>query len=268
MTIFWSGQFIFLWMKLPCSDPFFAPTNSVSRFPLLPGQGYFILESVTLKRCVTVDPSNVVLEDCGRPTRRMLWKWVSRHRLFNMGSSMCLGLNILDTTQPLGMFECDSNHPVLWWRCLGNMLYGASEWKVTVSGRLVVVKKSIYHEWKRHDTPREGPCSHPHEGNLKVGHTIYIKYYICLLMNMFDLQKSTLSWEMHVDILVFFLLITTTDGMLNAQLRAVRIISTGAPLLIAMICLKDGASVRLKVAWKFPHQHLIQRCTGLVTSPS
>ncbi|XP_047218569.1 secretory phospholipase A2 receptor isoform X1 [Girardinichthys multiradiatus] len=126
-------------------------------------KGLFILESVTLKRCVTVDRSNLVLEDCERPTHRMLWKWVSRHRLFNLGSSMCLGLNILDTTHPLGMFECDSNHLVLWWRCLGNMLYGASHWKVTVSGRLVVVKKNIYHEWKRHNTPREGPCSHPYE---------------------------------------------------------------------------------------------------------
>uniref|UniRef100_A0A3P9Q7G5 Phospholipase A2 receptor 1 n=1 Tax=Poecilia reticulata TaxID=8081 RepID=A0A3P9Q7G5_POERE len=118
-------------------------------------KGFFILESVTLKRCATVNGSNVVLDDCERPTRRVLWKWVSRHRLFNLGSSMCLGLNTSDATQPLGMFECDATHLVLWWRCHGNMLYGASEWKVTVSGRLVVVKKNIYHEWQRHNTPKE-----------------------------------------------------------------------------------------------------------------
>eukprot|EP00064_Thunnus_orientalis_P003314 superscaffoldBa00000265_g3323 len=126
-------------------------------------KGLFILESEPLKRCVTVDRSNLVLEDCEQPTRRMLWKWVSRHRLFNLGTSMCLGLNISDTTQPLGTFECDMALPVLWWRCSGNMLYGASQWKVAVAGRLVVVKKNSYHEWKRYNTPREGPCSYPYE---------------------------------------------------------------------------------------------------------
>uniref|UniRef100_A0A8C4H179 Phospholipase A2 receptor 1 n=1 Tax=Dicentrarchus labrax TaxID=13489 RepID=A0A8C4H179_DICLA len=93
----------------------------------------------------------------------MLWKWVSRHRLFNLGTSTCLGLNISDTTQPLGTFECDMALPVLWWRCSGNTLYGASQWKVAVAGRLVVVKKNSYHEWKRYNTPREGPCSYPYE---------------------------------------------------------------------------------------------------------
>lgn len=135
-----------------------------SPFLSLPEKGLFILESEPLRRCITVDRSNLVLEDCERPTRRMLWKWVSRHRLFNLGTSTCLGLNISDTTQPLGTFECDTAHPVLWWRCSGNMLYGASQWKVAVAGRLVVVKKNSYHEWKRYNTPREGPCSYPYEG--------------------------------------------------------------------------------------------------------
>ncbi|KAM9765691.1 secretory phospholipase A2 receptor [Menidia menidia] len=126
-------------------------------------KGLFILESIPLKRCVTVERSSLVLRDCGSPTRRMLWKWVSQHRLFNLGASSCLGLNASDAAQPLGLFECDGTHPVLWWRCRRNMLYGASQWKVSVSGRLVVVKKNIYHEWKRFNTPREGPCSHPYE---------------------------------------------------------------------------------------------------------
>ncbi|XP_074522887.1 secretory phospholipase A2 receptor [Halichoeres trimaculatus] len=126
-------------------------------------KGLFILESKPLKRCITADRSNLVLEDCERPTRSMLWKWVSRHRLFNLGTSMCLGLNISDTTQPLGMFECDLSLPVLWWRCNRNMLYGPLQWKLAVAGRLVVVKKNSYHVWKRYNTPKEGPCSHPYE---------------------------------------------------------------------------------------------------------
>ncbi|KAG7482086.1 hypothetical protein JOB18_012771 [Solea senegalensis] len=126
-------------------------------------KGIFILESTLLKRCVTVDGSNLVLEDCERPTRRMLWKWVSQHRLFNMGTSTCLGLNVSDTTQPLGMFQCDTTHNTLWWRCSGKMLYGASQWKVAVTRRTLVVKKNSYHEWRRYNTAREGPCSYPYE---------------------------------------------------------------------------------------------------------
>ncbi|XP_034051134.1 secretory phospholipase A2 receptor [Thalassophryne amazonica] len=126
-------------------------------------KGLFILESEPLKRCIAVDRTRLVLEDCQRPTHHMLWKWVSQHRLFNLGTSMCLGLNISDTTQPLGLFECDMVLPTMWWRCNGNMLYGASQWKVAVAGRLVVLKKNSNHEWKRHQTPKEGPCSHPYE---------------------------------------------------------------------------------------------------------
>lgn len=77
---------------------------------------------------------------------------------------MCLGLNITNTTQPLGMFECDMALPVMWWRCNRNMLYGASQWKVTAAGQLVVVKKNSYHEWNRYNTNQEGPCSYPYEG--------------------------------------------------------------------------------------------------------
>uniref|UniRef100_A0A3Q4N3Q5 Phospholipase A2 receptor 1 n=1 Tax=Neolamprologus brichardi TaxID=32507 RepID=A0A3Q4N3Q5_NEOBR len=95
-------------------------------------KGLFILESEPLKQCISANRSKLVLEDCERPTRRMLWKWVSQHRLFNLGTSACLGLNISDSTQPLGMFECDVSLPVLWWRCNGNTLYGASQWRVTV----------------------------------------------------------------------------------------------------------------------------------------
>uniref|UniRef100_A0A8C8GRA6 Phospholipase A2 receptor 1 n=1 Tax=Oncorhynchus tshawytscha TaxID=74940 RepID=A0A8C8GRA6_ONCTS len=131
--------------------------------PLFPDKGLFIMENTQLKRCISSSSSNLVLESCERPTRRMLWKWVSRHRLFNLGSSLCLGLNISDSTQPLGTFECDSPLRTLWWRCNGNTLYGASQLKLSVAGRLVVVKRASYHQWRRYSTPGEGPCAYPYE---------------------------------------------------------------------------------------------------------
>lgn len=134
--------------------------------PCTPGKGLFILESERLKRCIRVDRSKLVLEDCERPTRGMLWKWVSQHRLFNFGTSTCMGLNMSDTTQPLGTFECDMSVPVLWWRCNGNVIQGASQWRLAVAGGLVVAKKNPYHLWKRYNTFNEGPCSHPYEGKI------------------------------------------------------------------------------------------------------
>ncbi|XP_067116050.1 secretory phospholipase A2 receptor [Osmerus mordax] len=126
-------------------------------------KGLFILESSLLKRCVSAGDSNLTLESCDRPTRRMLWKWGSRHRLFNLGSSLCLGLNISDVTNPLGTFECDSPLRTLWWRCNGNTLYGASQLKLSVEGRLVAVKKNSYHKWRKLSPLGEGPCAYPYE---------------------------------------------------------------------------------------------------------
>lgn len=127
-------------------------------------KGLFMLQSQQLKSCISVQGSDLVLKDCGRPTGSMLWKWVSQHRLFNLGTSMCLGLDVANTTQPLGMFECDTAVPVMWWRCRRNSLFGASQWKLATAGQLVVVKKNSYHEWIRYDTNQEGPCSYPYEG--------------------------------------------------------------------------------------------------------
>ncbi|XP_036401571.1 secretory phospholipase A2 receptor [Megalops cyprinoides] len=126
-------------------------------------RGAFILESVQMKRCVSLDRSNLVLESCERPTRHMLWKWVSRHRLFNLGGSLCLGLNLSDALQPLGAFECDTPLRTLWWRCSGNSLFGASQFKMAFTGRLVVAKRTTFHQWRRYATFGEGPCSYPYE---------------------------------------------------------------------------------------------------------
>ena len=53
-----------------------------------------------------------------------LWKWVSRSRLFNLGSSLCLGITVGNSSRggertPLGMYTCDREPPrVRWtWYC-------------------------------------------------------------------------------------------------------------------------------------------------------
>ncbi|XP_006636684.2 secretory phospholipase A2 receptor isoform X1 [Lepisosteus oculatus] len=126
-------------------------------------KGIFILQSVQFKSCIKSDKAKLILENCENPSKYMLWKWVSRHRLFNVGSSMCLGLNTTNAHQPLNMYECDSTLTTLWWRCSGNTLFGAAHFKLTTNGRLVIAKRTGYHQWKRYLTLDEGPCSRPYE---------------------------------------------------------------------------------------------------------
>ncbi|KAG7505964.1 hypothetical protein JOB18_044116 [Solea senegalensis] len=72
------------------------------------------------------DHSLVLSKSCEEDSQR--WKWVTRGRLFNLGSSLCLGLttgNFSSSTDksPLGVYTCDREPPrIRWtWNC-GQML--------------------------------------------------------------------------------------------------------------------------------------------------
>ncbi|XP_054978280.1 LOW QUALITY PROTEIN: secretory phospholipase A2 receptor [Sorex araneus] len=80
-------------------------------------QGIFIIQSENLKKCIQADKSVLTLQNCNPSNKNMLWKWVSNHRLFNIGGSGCLGLNLSNPEQSLSLYECDSNHISLKWRC-------------------------------------------------------------------------------------------------------------------------------------------------------
>ncbi|XP_028835603.1 secretory phospholipase A2 receptor isoform X2 [Denticeps clupeoides] len=128
----------------------------------LQGKGVFMLENVQWRKCFSLGPSGPVLDLCERPRRSALWKWVSRHRLFNLGSSRCLGVDVTDGARPLGLFECDAPHAVMWWRCSGSVLYSSSQYKLGLVGMTVVVDRRQSQTWRRFSTA-EGPCSVPYE---------------------------------------------------------------------------------------------------------
>ncbi|XP_029014189.1 C-type mannose receptor 2 [Betta splendens] len=77
--------------------------------------------------CLGVQDRSLVLSaSCEQPNQR--WKWVTRGRLFNLGSSLCLGVTVGNFTSgaggsPLGAYTCDHEPPrVRWtWSC-GQML--------------------------------------------------------------------------------------------------------------------------------------------------
>uniref|UniRef100_A0A3Q3EI28 Mannose receptor, C-type 2 n=1 Tax=Labrus bergylta TaxID=56723 RepID=A0A3Q3EI28_9LABR len=98
-----------------------------------------------VQRCLGVqDHSLVPSTACEESNQR--WKWVTRGRLFNVGSSLCLGMTTGNLTSrkdksPLGVFTCDREPPrVRWtWNCgqvldtLNNYLPIPSIWNSTTT---------------------------------------------------------------------------------------------------------------------------------------
>lgn len=132
-------------------------------------KGIFIIQSENSSLCIKVDRAGLVLEDCSRLSENMLWKWVSNRRLFNIGSSTCLGLNISKPEQPLTMLECDSTQYSLWWNCDGKALVGVSEYKLAVeNSKDIVAKKKSTCQWKQYMSYDEDLCEHPFQGKNKI----------------------------------------------------------------------------------------------------
>uniref|UniRef100_A0A671PU98 Phospholipase A2 receptor 1 n=1 Tax=Sinocyclocheilus anshuiensis TaxID=1608454 RepID=A0A671PU98_9TELE len=128
------------------------------------GKGVFRLESVSRKLCLSADSSGLSLTSCEPPSAALLWKWMSRHRLYNLGTNRCLGINATKLLQPdVGIFECDVSLPTMWWRCGGSMLYGVMNNKLAVVDSKVVVKRAALHQWRIYGAAGEGPCAYPYE---------------------------------------------------------------------------------------------------------
>lgn len=129
-------------------------------------KGVFLLESISLQHCLFANSSGISLASCDRPTTGLLWKWVSRHRLFNLGTSKCLGINSTNQQSEVGMFECDVPLHSMWWRCHGHALYGTTQKKLVVMSSRVTVKRFTMHEWRIYGELGETPCTYPYEGKL------------------------------------------------------------------------------------------------------
>uniref|UniRef100_A0A6I8NRT6 Secretory phospholipase A2 receptor n=1 Tax=Ornithorhynchus anatinus TaxID=9258 RepID=A0A6I8NRT6_ORNAN len=132
------------------------------RFFFLSGKGIFMIQSDYLRTCISSGKNGLVLQDCHQPTKNMLWKWVSKRHLFNLGSSGCLGLNISNEEQPLGLYECDSPHSSLWWHCNRKVVVGASQYALEIKNyNLVVARRQSSHEWVQYLSDGDDICEHP-----------------------------------------------------------------------------------------------------------
>uniref|UniRef100_A0A8C5R049 Phospholipase A2 receptor 1 n=1 Tax=Leptobrachium leishanense TaxID=445787 RepID=A0A8C5R049_9ANUR len=139
---------------------------------------FFSLSHVEHQKCITVESSDILLQDCNELSENMLWKWVSQNYLFNVGSQKCLGLNNSKASEPLEMFECDSTLGQLSWNCFEHSLssnYGYGYYHVTVANGTVVASENLPQKWKLYHSHEDEFCEHTlrelytHPGNGKQG---------------------------------------------------------------------------------------------------
>uniref|UniRef100_A0A4W5R180 Lymphocyte antigen 75 n=1 Tax=Hucho hucho TaxID=62062 RepID=A0A4W5R180_9TELE len=93
------------------------------------------------------------------------WKWGSDHRLFHVGTSQCLGLDL--KTGALSLFSCSwIEGTMLLWFCLDEAIYTMIPMGLTVTDGLVSAKHDSSDAWRR-DESTDNICQRP----MRIVHT-------------------------------------------------------------------------------------------------
>lgn len=114
--------------------------------------------------------------DCDK-TEGLLWKWVSKHKLFHLQSQKCLGLNITKPTDSLRMFRCDAS-VILWWKCEQHSLYGAAQSKLALKDGHAIASTNSSDSWRKGGSG-ESLCDQPYHGKYWRGTLTHL--LLCLL---------------------------------------------------------------------------------------
>ncbi|XP_059822448.1 lymphocyte antigen 75 [Hypanus sabinus] len=113
------------------------------------GNGNFTIQHQNTTRCLKVNSSGIIMDVCNQQEELQQWKWVSRHRLFNIGVKKCLGLDTSNKAEPLKVFECDAEGIALWWRCKDGTVYSRSSNKLTIKNRYPTVSIDAIDKWRQ-----------------------------------------------------------------------------------------------------------------------
>ncbi|XP_053554324.1 lymphocyte antigen 75 isoform X2 [Bombina bombina] len=126
----------------------------------------FTIRHEQTSKCLKTKNNQLILANCSESSETLMWKWVTNHRLYNVGSQKCLGLDLSNPQDPLKMFPCDSKF-LLWWMCTHGLLQGASMYTLAVTTESVTASFSSNDTWTRNDTI-QNVCSLPY-------HAIYTR---------------------------------------------------------------------------------------------
>lgn len=119
----------------------------------------FTIQHNTTGKCVERrQTGDFVLTSCNSSSRSQLWKWGSGERLFHVGSSLCLALDV--NSKSLALVDCGNSYPLAW-RCLDGLVYTAYEMGLTVTHDTVVLKRGLKETWFRGGT-QDNICRRPY----------------------------------------------------------------------------------------------------------
>ncbi|XP_036110432.1 secretory phospholipase A2 receptor [Molossus molossus] len=153
---------LLLGTPLGCAESATA-TLTPERVPEWQDKGIFVIQSESLRKCIQAGKSVLTLENCRPPNKYMMWKWTSNHRLFNLGSSGCLGLDVSDPEQPLGIYDCDSTRVSLRWRCNRKVITGPLQYMLQVRHNTLVASWKCLHKWDSYPSGGGGICEYLHK---------------------------------------------------------------------------------------------------------
>ncbi|KAG8559856.1 hypothetical protein GDO81_017477 [Engystomops pustulosus] len=131
---------------------------SDSASPLQEDHTFQILHDQSSK-CLTAENDRLSVTSCS-PTNNSLWTWGSGHRLFSLGTQKCLGIDISQPQDPLKLVSCDSKL-MLWWRCDGLSVSGASGYGLNVNNGTVTASMKTTDTWRRNGKS-EAICDVPY----------------------------------------------------------------------------------------------------------
>ncbi|XP_041087362.1 C-type mannose receptor 2 isoform X1 [Polyodon spathula] len=111
-------QIYFLWTRffIFCKCTLYLCILSLGLGTANADSGVFLIYSDELQGCLEMmDTALRLSRSCNESNPAQQWTWVSRRRLFNLGSTQCLGLSGTNTSSPeLGMYNCDREYYMVW----------------------------------------------------------------------------------------------------------------------------------------------------------
>ncbi|XP_069838881.1 lymphocyte antigen 75 isoform X2 [Dendropsophus ebraccatus] len=110
-------------------------------------------------KCLTAENDRLSVGICAK-TNNSVWTWGSGHRLFSLGTQKCLGVDVAKPQDALKLVACDSPL-MLWWRCEGRGVSGASGYGLSVKDGTVTVTMKSKDEW-RQNGKSEAICDIPY----------------------------------------------------------------------------------------------------------
>lgn len=121
----------------------------------------FTIRHEKSNQCIHVKNLKLLADNC-QETNETLWTWVSKHRLFNLGSQKCLRLDASKSLNRVEMVDCDSSL-TLWWQCADALIFSASQNKLALKNGVVTASIDSVDTWRRSNSS-DIICKQPYRG--------------------------------------------------------------------------------------------------------